>query len=232
MLTLNGISKSYGATDALSNVTLTLPAGHIVGLLGPNGSGKTTLLKIIAGMIVDHRGVIRIEGQKPGPETKATVSYLSDTVSLPAWMKPRDALRYFADFYADFDVPRAEAMFTRFGIEGGKRIGQMSKGTQEKLHIILAMSRRAKLFLLDEPLGGIDPSARAAMLDIILSNYDQQALVLLSTHLIHDVERIFDSAIFLKEGRIALHSDVDALREETGHSLEEHFLEVFACSAS
>ena len=232
MLTLNGISKAYGATDALSNVSLTLPAGHIVGLLGPNGSGKTTLLKIIAGMIVDHRGVVRIEGQEPGPETKSMVSYLSDTVSLPAWMKPRDALRYFADFYADFDVPRAEAMFTRFGIEGNKRIGQMSKGTQEKLHIILAMSRRAKLFLLDEPLGGIDPSARAAMLDIILSNYDQQALVLLSTHLIHDVERIFDSAIFLKDGRIALQSDVDTLREETGHSLEEHFLEVFACSAN
>jgi len=222
-----GLSHRYGTTQVLANVDLAIESGHLIGLIGPNGCGKSTLMKIIAGLIRNHDGVVLVEGKPVGPESKAVISYLPESTYLAEWMRPADTLRVFEDFYEDFDTAKAKGMLAKFKIPD-KAIKTMSKGTQEKLQLILVMSRRAKLYLLDEPLGGIDPASRAVMLDIIMSSYSEDSAIVISTHLLHDVERVFDRVLFVKDTRIILDSDVDTLRAQTGSSLEEHFVSLYA----
>ena len=230
LITVEALKKSYGSTQVLNGINFTVESGRIVGLLGPNGCGKTTLIKVMAGLINDYTGTVRIDGYRPGVESKAVVSYLPEKTYLIDWMRAGDAIDMFADFYQDFDTVKAHELLKCFHLQRSIKLKNMSKGMQEKLQVILVISRRAKLYLLDEPLGGIDPATRAVMLDLILNNYAEDATVLLSTHLIHDVERIFDHVIMLGGGSILLDDDVDNLRQTTGKSLEEIFREVYACS--
>ena len=229
VLECRNLTKSYGSTRALDNVNLTLESGRIIGLLGPNGSGKTTLIKLANRMLVPTEGELLICGQKPGVETKKIVSYLPDRNFLPEWMNCKELIWMYEDFYKDFDTERAVEMIRSLNIDHKMPMKKMSKGTKEKLQLILTMSRRAKLYLLDEPIAGVDPAARDYILHTILSNYDEEASILISTHLIADVESVLDEAIFLKEGHIMLHDNVDSIREKSGVSLDEHFREVFRC---
>lgn len=222
-----GIKKSYGKKVVLDDVNFEIEEGSIVGLLGPNGCGKTTLIKILTGLIKDHTGLIKIANEEPGPYTKSIVAFLPDKSYLPDWMKPTDAIKYFADFYSDFDKTKAERMVRDFGLDPAQRLKTMSKGQQEKLNLILVMCRQAKLYILDEPLGGLDPAARSAILDLIMSNYAQNATVLLSTHLINDVERIFDRVLMISGGKVIVNSHVNEIREK-GQTVEEVFKEVFS----
>ena len=225
----NGLSKSYGSVRALDNIDLHLEEGRIIGLLGPNGSGKTTLIKLASRLLVPTEGEVRICGELPSPATKAMVSYLPDRNYLPDWMKAGELLDMYEDFFADFDRKRATDMMEALGIDLDMQLKKMSKGTKEKVQLILTMSRHAKLYLLDEPIAGVDPAARDFILRTIISNYDENATVLISTHLIADVESVLDEAIFLKEGKIVLHQSVDELRDTTGKSVDEYFREVFKC---
>ncbi len=222
-----GLKKSYGKKVVLDDVNFEIEEGSIVGLLGPNGCGKTTLIKILTGLIKDHTGMIKIANEEPGAYTKSIVAFLPDKSYLPDWMKPTDAIRYFADFYSDFDKDKAERMVRDFGLDPSQRLKTMSKGQQEKLNLILVMCRQAKLYILDEPLGGLDPAARSAILDLIMSNYAQNATVLLSTHLINDVERIFDRVLMISGGKVIVNSHVNEIREK-GQTVEEVFKEVFS----
>lgn len=222
-----GLRKSYGKKVVLDDVSFEIEEGSIVGLLGPNGCGKTTLIKILTGLIKDHTGMIKIANEEPGAYTKSIVAFLPDKSYLPDWMKPTDAIRYFADFYSDFDKDKAERMVRDFGLDPSQRLKTMSKGQQEKLNLILVMCRQAKLYILDEPLGGLDPAARSAILDLIMSNYAQNATVLLSTHLINDVERIFDRVLMISGGKVIVNSHVNEIREK-GQTVEEVFKEVFS----
>jgi len=224
-----GLSKRYGGTNALNNINLQLPKGKIIGLLGPNGSGKTTLLKLCAGLLTPTAGVIHIAGTPIGTETKSLVSYLPDRTYLSNQQNVKDQLDFFSDFYADFDRVRAEAMLQALGISPDARFGTLSKGTKEKVQLVLVMSRRAKLYLLDEPIGGVDPAARDYILNTIINNYDPEATVLISTHLIADVEPILDEFVFLWQGNVIRCGSADAAREESGKSLDELFREVFRC---
>ena len=228
-LVCNELSKTYGSVRALDHVDLKLEEGKIVGLLGPNGSGKTTLIKLASRLLVPTEGEVRICGELPSPTTKAIVSYLPDRNYLPDWMKTKDLLEMYQDFYGDFDVQRAQEMLGSLNIDYDTPLKNMSKGTKEKVQLILTMSRHAKLYLLDEPIAGVDPAARDYILKTIISNYDETATVLISTHLIADVENVLDEAIFLKEGKVVLHKSVDELRDETGKSVDEYFREVFKC---
>ena len=223
------LSKRFGKTAALDNISLKLEPGRVIGLLGPNGSGKTTLIKLANGLLTPSEGEILIDGEAPSPKTKAIVSYLSDKEYLPEWMSAKQLMDFFADFYADFDRERAKEMLTRLGIDETMRIKQMSKGTREKVQLILVMSRQAKLYLLDEPIGGVDPATRDYILDTIIRNYNPEAAVLISTHLIADVEQVLDEVIFIQNGQILLQSDVDSIREEKGMSVDQYFREVFKC---
>ena len=228
-LVCNGLSKTYGSVRALDHVDLKLEEGKIVGLLGPNGSGKTTLIKLASRLLVPSEGKITICGLEPCTETKAMVSYLPDRNYLPDWMKTGDLLEMYKDFYEDFDMGRAQEMLTSLNIGSDMPLKKMSKGTKEKVQLILTMSRRAKLYLLDEPIAGVDPAARDYILKTIISNYDETATVLISTHLIADVENVLDEAVFLKEGKVVLHQSTEELRETTGKSVDEYFREVFRC---
>ena len=228
-LVCNGLSKTYGSVKALDQVDLKLEEGKIVGLLGPNGSGKTTLIKLASRLLVPSEGNVTICGQEPGLETKAMVSYLPDRNYLPDWMKTQDLVKMYQDFYGDFDVERAQEMLNSLGIDYDMPLKNMSKGTKEKVQLILTMSRHAKLYLLDEPIAGVDPAARDYILKTIISNYDETATVLISTHLIADVENVLDEAVFLKEGKVVLHQSIDELRDTTGKSVDEYFREVFKC---
>lgn len=228
-LVCNDLSKSYGSVKALDHVNLNLEEGKIIGLLGPNGSGKTTLIKLASRLLVPTEGSITICGKEPSPETKAMVSYLPDRNYLPDWMNSGDLLDMFEDFFADFDRARAIEMLESLNIDMKMPLKKMSKGTKEKVQLILTMSRHAKLYLLDEPIAGVDPAARDYILRTIISNYDENATVLISTHLIADVENVLDEAIFLKEGQVVLHQGVDELKESTGKSVDEYFREVFRC---
>ena len=228
-LACKGLSKTYGTVRALDHVDLSLEEGKIVGLLGPNGSGKTTLIKLASRLLVPSEGEVTICGEKPSPETKALVSYLPDRNYLPDWMKAGELLTMYQDFFADFDRQRAEGMLESLNIDLNLPLKKMSKGTKEKVQLILTMSRRAKLYLLDEPIAGVDPAARDFILKTIISNYDENATVLISTHLIADVENVLDEAVFLKEGRVVLHQSIDELRESTGKGVDEYFREVFRC---
>ena len=210
-------------------LNLQVSGGRIVGLLGPNGSGKTTLMKLINGLLVPNQGKILVNGFAPGPESKKRVSYLPDASYLPDWMQVQDLVKMFADFYADFDAAKAAEMLQTLKISGTERLKTLSKGTKEKVQLILAMSRRAELYLLDEPIGGVDPAARDYILNTIIGNYSENATVILSTHLIADIEQVLDEAVFLRDGRIMLHKSVDEIRAEDGKSVDDLFREVFRC---
>lgn len=227
LLVCNGLSKQYGALRALDQVSLQVQSGRIVGLLGPNGSGKTTLIKIIAGLLCPTSGSVTVAGSEIGPDSKALVSYLPDRMYYAGWMKTADLINLFADFYADFRKDRAEGMCRALGIALDAKIKAMSKGTKEKLQLILVMSRQAKLYLLDEPIAGVDPAAREFILQTILTNYSPDSTVIISTHLIADVEPVLDEAIFLKNGQVVRHEPVDIIRETSGMSLDEVFRDVF-----
>ena len=232
VLTVTALTKSYGSAPALNNLYMTLQPGRIVGLLGPNGSGKTTLLKLIAGLLTPTSGYIQVCGKSVGPQTKALVSYLPDRTYLRNNQKIKDQLDFFQDFYEDFDRSRAEAMLQSLAIDPNQRFGTLSKGNKEKVQLVLVMSRRAKLYLLDEPIGGVDPAARDYILHTIISNYDPSATVVISTHLIQDVEPVLDDYVFLFRGNVVQAGSVDEARETTGKSLDEQFREVFRCFPS
>lgn len=226
IITVAGLKKSYGKKVVLDDITFNIEAGSIVGLLGPNGCGKTTLIKILTGLIKDHKGTVKIENEELGPYTKSIVAFLPDKSYLPDWMRPVDAINYFADFYQDFDKAKAEKMVSDFNLDPHQKLKTMSKGQQEKISLILVMCRRAKLYILDEPLGGLDPASRSAILDLIMKNYAENSAVLLSTHLINDVERIFDKVLMINNGKLIVNSHVNELKK-TGKTVEEVFKEVF-----
>lgn len=230
LVEIHNLKKSYDKRkDALHDLTLTLPRGRIVGLLGPNGSGKTTLIKLLNGLLVPDGGEILIDGEKPGPSTKAKVSYLPERTYLKNGATIRELLSYFQDFYDDFRTDRAKEMLAALRIEENARIRALSKGTREKVQLILVMSRDASLYILDEPIAGVDPAARDYILRTIITNYNENATVLISTHLINDIENILDEVVFMKEGRLLLQTSVEEIREEKGKSVDAYFREVFAC---
>lgn len=230
LVEIHNLKKSYDKRkEALHDLTLTLPRGRIVGLLGPNGSGKTTLIKLLNGLLVPDGGEILIDGEKPGPSTKAKVSYLPERTYLKNGATIRELLSYFQDFYEDFRTDRAKEMLAALRIEENARIRALSKGTREKVQLILVMSRDASLYILDEPIAGVDPAARDYILRTIITNYNENATVLISTHLINDIENILDEVVFMKEGRLLLQTSVEAIREEKGKSVDAYFREVFAC---
>ena len=239
LLTCEGLTKSYQkGTNALDGIDLHIGFGRIVGLLGPNGSGKTTLIKLANGLLQPTAGSIRIAGMAPGPDTKAIVSYLPDADWLPDWMRVEElvemfrdfyVVEMFRDFYADFDPAKANEMLEKLELSPKAPLKSLSKGNKEKVQLILAMSRNARLYLLDEPIGGVDPAARDYILNTILTNYSRDASVIISTHLIEDVEPVLDEAVFLKNGRIFAHRSVDELRETEGMSVDAYFREVFKC---
>ena len=229
ILECHNLTKRFGGLTALDDVNLALDSGRIVGLLGPNGSGKTTMLKIANGLLQPTSGEIVLNGLKPGPETKSFVSYLPDAKYLMDWMKVKDLLAMFGDFYQDFNILKAEDMLRRLNVPLDATLKTLSKGTKEKVQLILAMSREAKIYFLDEPIGGVDPAARDYIIETIINNYSEDALVVISTHLISDVERILDEAILINNGRIMAHRTVDDIRENEGKSVDEYFREVFKC---
>ena len=230
ILTCNALTKTYGKEKtALDNVDLHVSFGRIVGLLGPNGSGKTTLIKLANGLLQPTSGSIKIAGMAPGPDTKVIVSYLPDADWLPDWMRVEQLVEMFHDFYADFDPAKAREMLAKLNLSPKAKLKTLSKGNKEKVQLILAMSRNARLYLLDEPIGGVDPAARDYILSTILNNYSKDATILLSTHLIGDIEPILDEAIFLKDGKVFAHRDAEELRETEGMSVDAYFREVFKC---
>lgn len=229
ILECKNVSKAYGKKAALSHINLALEGGHIIGLLGPNGSGKTTLIKLINGLLTPSEGELYINQNPVGIESKKVVSYLPDSTYLESNLKVSEVINYFKDFYADFDENRAYDMLQKLGINPNDRLKTMSKGTKEKVQLILVMSRRAKLYVLDEPIAGVDPAARDYILNVILSNYDPEATILISTHLIADIENILDHVVFIKQGQIVLTASVDAIRQNHGKSVDALFREVFRC---
>ncbi|MCI6813044.1 MAG: ABC transporter ATP-binding protein [Lachnospiraceae bacterium] len=232
LIMINGLSYSYGkghGKNALQNVQLGLSAGKVIGILGPNGSGKTTLIKLLNGLLVPTEGEILIDGHNPGKYTKGVVSYLPERTYLQAGKTVGQMLEYFSDFYQDFSVERARVMLESLGIKESEPLKTLSKGTREKIQLILVMSREAKVYILDEPIAGVDPAARDYIIRTIIQNYNEDAVVLLATHLIADVEAILDEVIFIKDGRIVLQSTVEDIREQQGKSVDAYFREVFVC---
>ena len=223
------LTKKYGELRALDGVNLQLETGRIVGLLGPNGSGKTTMLKLANGLIQPSFGEILLDGMKPGVETKSFVSYLPDANYLMDWMKVKNLVEMFNDFFPDFDRDKAMAMLADLNIREDAALKTLSKGTKEKVQLILAMSRNARVYFLDEPIGGVDPAARDYILDTIINNYSEKALVVISTHLISDIERMLDEAVLINNGRILAHRTVDDIRVNEGKTVDEYFREVFRC---
>ena len=229
ILQCNEVFKSYGRKHALNNINLSISSGKIVGLLGPNGSGKTTLIKLISGLLVPTNGEILINGLKPGIETKKIVSYLPDKNHIYEWMKISEIIKFFDDFYTDFDENKAIEMIDRLGININDKFKSLSKGTKEKVSLVLIMSRNAKLYLLDEPIGGVDPAARDYILETIINNYNEDATIIISTHLISDIEKVLDEVIFINNGEIALTSTVDDIREKKKVSVDTFFREEYRC---
>lgn len=222
------IVKKYKHTVALNGVSLKLESGKIIGLLGPNGSGKTTLIKLINGLLTPDQGELLVCGHTPGPESKALVSYLPDNIYLNSWMKVKQIVAYFAEFYADFSSETAYEMLEKLGISPEMKLKSLSKGNKEKVCLILVMSRNAKFYVLDEPIAGVDPAARDYVISTILKNYCPESTVLISTHLISDIEHILDEVIFIQQGNILLHKSVEELKTENdGKSVDEVFREVF-----
>ncbi len=229
LLECKNVCKSFGAQGILQNVSLSVSEGRIVGLLGKNGAGKSTLIKLINDLLTPDAGEILVEGIPVGTESKKLISYLPERTYLDKTMKVSQVLDFFADFYEDFDRKKAEKLLLDLGLSEEMRLNKMSKGMQEKVQLVLVMSRKAKLYVLDEPLGGVDPATRDYILDTILSNFDESAAVLISTHLIADVERILDDVIFIDEGKIALSSSTEELRMQENASVDEIFRRMFKC---
>ena len=233
VLQITNLHKSYGSHSVLEGVSFCIPRGKIVGLLGPNGCGKSTIMKLIAGLIPISKGEILIDGMAPGQKTKSLISYLPERSYLNDWMRISDLLSFFHDFYSDFDLERAKQMLADLNIALNDRLKTMSKGTKEKVQLVLVMSRRARLYLLDEPIGGVDPAARDyilnTILNTILKNFEEDSSILISTHLIQDVEAVFDRALFLNQGKIVIDGEVDEIREKYGKSIDGLFREVFKC---
>ncbi len=224
-----GLSKRYGKVSALEGLDLAVEPGRIVGLLGPNGSGKTTLIKLANGLLRPSEGKVLIDGREPGVESKKLVSYLPERACLPEWMTVQGLLGFYGDFYADFDRAAATDMLSRLEIDPKRKLKHLSKGNREKVQLILVMSRKAKLYLLDEPIGGVDPAARDFILGTIIRSYNPEAAVIISTHLIADVEKVLDDVIFISQGKLLLNASADDLREQRGKSVDEVFREVFRC---
>lgn len=225
----SGLNKSYGRKQVLKNISIQVESGRIIGLLGPNGSGKTTLIKVLSGLLKKDSGEVAIAGLPIGIETKKIVSYLPERTYFSPAMKVKETLDFFGDFYKDFNRQKAEEMLTRLEISVESKIKELSKGTREKVQLVLVMSREAQLYLLDEPMGGVDPAARDYILKTILSNYNPEASIIISTHLISDVEKILDEVIFVKQGEIVLQQTVDQIRDQHQKSVDGLFREVFAC---
>ena len=229
ILECENLSKNYGSVKALDNLTLKIESGKIVGLLGPNGHGKTTLIKTLSGLLSKDKGKVLIDGKRIGVGTKKIVSYLPERSYLSPEMKIKEVVSFFQEFYEDFDAKKADAMLGELSLDKESKLKSLSKGNREKVQLIMVMSRKAKLYLLDEPMGGVDPAARDYILKTIISNYSEDATVIISTHLIQDVEQILDEVVFLKEGKVMLHSDVDELRMEKEKSVDALFREVYSC---
>ena len=227
LLKITGLTKEYGSVVALDNVDLTIESGKIIGILGPNGSGKTTLIKLINGLLTPTRGSVLINGNAPGVETKKIISYLPDNNFLPDWMTAEQIVSYFCDFYEDFRPELAYEMLERLGVPKNMRLKNLSKGNKEKVCLILVMSRNALLYVLDEPIAAVDPATRDYVIATIINNYNPNATVLISTHIISDIEPVLDEAIFINKGKIVLHQTVDEIREEKGMSVDALFREVF-----
>lgn len=229
LIKCEGLVKKYGNMTALSDFSIEIPEGRIIGILGPNGSGKTTFIKLLCGILKPEAGTIRIDGKEVGIESKKVVSYLPERPYFSSAVKVRDTLDFFEDFYGDFERETALYMLSTLQIDLKSNIGSMSKGTREKLQLVLVMSRKAKVYLLDEPIGGVDPAARDFILKTILTNYNEDASVLISTHLISDVEKVLDDVVFIKQGRLVFYKSVDEIRMEEKKSVDTLFREVFAC---
>lgn len=227
LLHCKNLTKKYGNVLALDDVNITLESGKIVGLLGPNGSGKTTLIKILNGLLTPTAGRVLVDGEIPGVETKKVVAYLPDNIYLNTWMTVKQIVDYFKDFYADFREELAYQMLDRLDISPNRKLKSLSKGNKEKVCLILTMSRNAKLYVLDEPIAGVDPAARDYVISTIINNYNPDATVLISTHLIADIEQVLDEVVFIQNGKVLLQKTVDAIREENGKSVDELFREVF-----
>ena len=230
ILECRNLSKSYGQSDlALNNFSIALPRGKVIGLLGPNGSGKTTLIKLIAGLLTPTSGELLVNGMPIGVETKLIVSYLPERTYFDPGMQVEETIRYFADFYMDFNAEKARAMLEDLGVDTNKKMKALSKGTKEKVQLVLVMSRDAQLYLLDEPIGGVDPATRDYILNTIVSNYNPDSTVLISTHLISDVEKVLDEFMFIHNGALVMYNSADNVREELGKGIDELFREVFRC---
>lgn len=230
ILECSNLYKIYGNCRAINGINIRLYSGKIIGLLGPNGSGKTTLMKMIAGLLTPTNGLVLLEDVPIGKETKAAVSYLPDCNLFDKQMKIKDCVGLYKDFYSDFDKNRAFAMIEQLDLNPNQRMKSLSKGNQEKVNLIMAMSRQAKLYVLDEPIAGVDPAARDYIISTIINNYNPEASVIIATHLIADIENILDEVVFLKEGQILLYNSVESLRLSEGKSIDQMFREVFACS--
>lgn len=229
LVEFKNVNKSYGKKLALDDVSFSIKKGKIVGLLGPNGSGKTTIIKLINDLLVEDNGSILIEGNKPGIDTKKKVSYLPERTYLNINVKVIDFLKYFEDFYDDFDINKATELLKKLNIDGNDKLKTMSKGTKEKVQLILVMSRKADLYVLDEPIGGVDPAGRDYILETILTNFNEDSSLLISTHLISDIENILDDVIFIKNGKIVLNENAENIREKTGKTIDSLFREEFKC---
>lgn len=228
LLQFQSVSKSYGSRKALNDVTFSIGPGKIIGLLGTNGSGKSTLMKITAGLLPVYSGSVTVAGQPLDLNTKSIVSFMPDRPLTESWMKVRDAITFYSDFYTDFDMEKALQMLDFMNLNPQDRISSLSKGMNERLQLTLALSRNAKLYLLDEPIGGVDPVARTKILDAIVEFYSEESSLIISTHLVKDIERIFDEVIFIKNGDLVLHEEVEELRLKHGKSVDDMFKEVFA----
>ena len=226
---IQDLNKKYGKKQVLKDVNLTLHGGQIVGLLGPNGSGKTTLIKVLNGLLKEYDGDVQIDQQAIGIHSKKIISYLPDEPYFENWMTTSDALNLFVDMYDDFDLNKALSLMERMDIEKKVKIKELSKGTKEKLQLILVLSRNAKLYIFDEPIAGVDPATRDLIFDLILENYNKEASIIISTHLIAEVERILDEIVFLKNGQVVLSGNAEEIRKENNKSIDELFREIFKC---
>lgn len=229
LLEIKNLYKNYGEKQVLNNITLTVPRGKIIGLLGKNGTGKTTLIKLINGLLTPTEGEIIFEGEKIGPQSKLNIAYLPERTYLDKSMTINETLKFFKEFYSNFDIDKAKDLLKKLDLDENKKIIKMSKGMQEKVQLVLVMSRKADLYILDEPLGGVDPATRDYILDTILTNFNEGASIIISTHLISDIERILDEVIFIDKGEIKLISDADELRNKENASIDEIFRRMFKC---
>ncbi|MCH4208392.1 MAG: ABC transporter ATP-binding protein [Solobacterium sp.] len=229
LIHISHLNKNYGSLAALKDFSVDISSGGIVGLLGPNGSGKTTLIKILNGLLKDYSGEVLINGHQPDAYTKSIVSYLPDEPSFAGWMKAKDAIHLFQDMYADFDLDTCHKLMQRMGLQEEMPVKEMSKGMKDKFSLVLVMSRKAMIYILDEPIGGVDPATRELIMDTILSNYSENSLILFSTHLISDIERVFDKVLLIRNGEKVVFQDAEELRQEQKESVNDYFKEIFKC---